>query len=209
MEKTKKGTRIAGLRPDRGAIGHKAAKMAQRGKAIEYRKNKAIEEKSKLLKNVEETEDLFLNNQSLNANILLDVKDLSVFYGKRKVFDGLTFTVNSGDKVAVLGQNGCGKSSLLKLITGEDIQYKGYFYKSGRLKISYVSQNYDYICGNLFDFAQISNIDRTKFLTLLTKLGVSKNHFDNKIQDFSAGQKKKVLIAKSLCEEANLYVWDE
>ncbi len=209
LEKTKKGTRIAGLRPDRGAIGHKAAKMAQRGKAIEYRKNKAIEEKSKLLKNVEETEDLFLNNQSLNANILLDVKDLSVFYGKRKVFDGLTFTVNSGDKVAVLGQNGCGKSSLLKLITGEDIQYKGYFYKSGRLKISYVSQNYDYICGNLFDFAQISNIDRTKFLTLLTKLGVSKNHFDNKIQDFSAGQKKKVLIAKSLCEEANLYVWDE
>ena len=46
-------------------------------------------------------------------------------------------------------------------------------------------------------------------MTMLIKLGFSRNLFDANLQDFSEGQKKKVLIAKSLCEEANLYVWDE
>lgn len=66
-----------------------------------------------------------------------------------------------------------------------------------------------YISGTLADFAEENNIDRTKFLTMLIKLGFTRNQFDVNIQDFSAGQKKKVLIAKSLCEESNLYIWDE
>ena len=82
-------------------------------------------------------------------------------------------------------------------------------YKSGRLKISYISQKYDWLCGTLVDFAKENNIDQTRFLTMLIKLGFSRNLFDSNLQDFSEGQKKKVLIAKSLCEEANLYVWDE
>ena len=57
--------------------------------------------------------------------------------------------------------------------------------------------------------AKENNIDQTRFLTMLIKLGFSRNLFDSNLQDFSEGQKKKVLIAKSLCEEANLYVWDE
>ena len=79
VEKTKNGTRIAGLRPDKGAIGHKAAKMAQRSKAIEFRQNKAIEAKSKLLKNIEKQDDLFLNSEHLKDNVLIEVKNLSIF----------------------------------------------------------------------------------------------------------------------------------
>lgn len=209
VEKTKNGTRIAGLRPDKGAIGHKAAKMAQRSKAIEFRQNKAIEAKSKLLKNIEKQDDLFLNSEHLKDNVLIEVKNLSIFYGEKKIFEGLNFSVENGDRVAICGQNGSGKTSLLKFILGEDIKYSGSIYKSGRLKISYISQKYDWLCGTLIDFAKENNIDQTRFLTMLIKLGFSRNLFDANLQDFSAGQKKKVLIAKSLCEEANLYVWDE
>ena len=209
VEKTKNGTRIAGLRPDKGAIGHKAAKMAQRSKAIEFRQNKAIEAKSKLLKNIEKQDDLFLNSKHLKDNVLIEVKNLSIFYGEKKIFEGLNFSVENGDRVAICGQNGSGKTSLLKFILGEDIKYSGSIYKSGRLKISYISQKYDWLCGTLVDFAKENNIDQTRFLTMLIKLGFSRNLFDSNLQDFSEGQKKKVLIAKSLCEEANLYVWDE
>ncbi len=209
VEKTKNGTRIAGLRPDKGAIGHKAAKMAQRSKAIEFRQNKAIEAKSKLLKNIEKQDDLFLNSEHLKDNVLIEVKNLSIFYGEKKIFEGLNFSVENGDRVAICGQNGSGKTSLLKFILGEDIKYSGSIYKSGRLKISYISQKYDWLCGTLIDFAKENNIDQTRFLTMLIKLGFSRNLFDANLQNFSAGQKKKVLIAKSLCEEANLYVWDE
>lgn len=209
VEKTKNGTRIAGLRPDKGAIGHKAAKMARRSKAIEFRQNKAIEAKSKLLKNIEKQDDLFLNSEHLKDNVLIEVKNLSIFYGEKKIFEGLNFSVENGDRVAICGQNGSGKTSLLKFILGEDIKYSGSIYKSGRLKISYISQKYDWLCGTLVDFAKENNIDQTRFLTMLIKLGFSRNLFDANLQDFSEGQKKKVLIAKSLCEEANLYVWDE
>ena len=209
VEKTKNGTRIAGLRPDKGAIGHKAAKMAQRSKAIEFRQNKAIEAKSKLLKNIEKQDDLFLNSKHLKDNVLIEVKNLSIFYGEKKIFEGLNFSVENGDRVAICGQNGSGKTSLLKFILGEDIKYSGSIYKSGRLKISYISQKYDWLCGTLVDFPKENNIDQTRFLTMLIKLGFSRNLFDANLQDFSEGQKKKVLIAKSLCEEANLYVWDE
>ena len=209
VEKTKNGTRIAGLRPDKGAIGHKAAKMAQRSKAIEFRQSKAIEEKSKLLKNIEKQEDLFLNVEPLKENILIDIKNLSIFYDQKRIFADLNLTVENGEKVAICGQNGSGKSSLLKLILGEDIKHTGSLYKNTRLKISYISQKYDWLCGTLIDFAKENNIDQTRFLTMLIKLGFSRNQFDDNIENLSAGQKKKVLIAKSLCEEANLYVWDE
>ena len=150
-----------------------------------------------------------MNSEHLKDNVLIEVKNLSIFYGEKKIFEGLNFSVENGDRVAICGQNGSGKTSLLKFILGEDIKYSGSIYKSGRLKISYISQKYDWLCGTLVDFAKENNIDQTRFLTMLIKLGFSRNLFDANLQDFSEGQKKKVLIAKSLCEEANLYVWDE
>lgn len=101
------------------------------------------------------------------------------------------------------------KTSLLKFILGEDISHTGSIYKNGKLKISYVSQKYDWLCGSLFEFAKIHNIDCTKFLTMLRKLGFPREQFEHDISSFSEGQKKKVLLAKSLCEDANLYIWDE
>ena len=117
--------------------------------------------------------------------------------------------VEKGDKVAICGKNGSGKTSLLKLILGEPISYTGTIYKLSGLKISYVSQKYDFKNETLISFAQKNNISQTRFLTMLIKLGFSRNQFDVSINNFSEGQKRKVLIAKSLCEEANLYVWDE
>ncbi len=77
------------------------------------------------------------------------------------------------------------------------------------LKISYVSQDTSFLSGNLSDFAMEHDIDESLFKAILRKLDFSREQFAKDISDFSGGQKKKILIAKSLCEKAHLHIWDE
>jgi lincosamide and streptogramin A transport system ATP-binding/permease protein len=77
------------------------------------------------------------------------------------------------------------------------------------LKISYIAQDTDFLRGYLTDFADVVGINESLFKTILRKLDFSRLQFEKDILDFSGGQKKKVLIAKSLCEQAHLYIWDE
>ena len=106
-------------------------------------------------------------------------------------------------------KNGCGKSSLIKLILGENINFSGDLNIVSNLKISYVSQDTSNLSGNLTDFSKKFNIDESLFKAILRKLDFSREQFDKNIEDFSGGQKKKVLIARSLCEQAHIYIWDE
>ena len=208
-ESTKHGERNAGLRPDRGFIGHKAAKMMQRSKNLEARRENAIAEKSKLLHNIEETESLKLSPLVYVKDTLLEARDLSLFYGEKQVCGNITFQIKCGDRIAVVGKNGSGKSSLLKLICGENISHTGTLNVGSGLKISYVSQDTSTLSGDLSDYAKAYGVDESLFKAILRKLGFERVQFEKQIEDFSGGQKKKVLLARSLCEKAHIYIWDE
>lgn len=208
-EKTKYAAPNAEAKPDRGYVGHKAAKMMKRSKAIQERQQNAIDEKSKLLKNIETTDSLKLFPLSYHADRLAELQNVSLFYGDKAVCENITFSIRQGDRIALCGKNGCGKSTILKLICGEALSYEGDFFKGSQLKISYVPQDTAGLSGNLRDYAQALGIEETLFLAILRKLDFERSQFDKDISLFSAGQKKKVLIAGSLCEKAHLYVWDE
>ena len=107
------------------------------------------------------------------------------------------------------GKNGSGKSSLLKLLVGKNIEHTGNVQIGSGLSISYVPQDMSGLKGRVSDFADESNIEESLFKTVLSKLNFDETQFSKDMQNFSEGQKKKVLIAKSLCEKAHLYVWDE
>mgnify|MGYP000583514016 FL=1 len=77
------------------------------------------------------------------------------------------------------------------------------------LRISYVSQDTSRLEGNLKDFSLRYGLDETIFKTVLRQLDFKRDQFDKDIGDFSQGQKKKVLLAKSLSEPAHLFLWDE
>lgn len=209
VEKTKLGTKDSGLKPDRGYIGHKAAKMMKRSKTIEARQQAAIEDKSKLLKNIESSERLKLSQLSFHSDRLIELENVTVFYGETTACEHVSFTIEQGERVALCGKNGSGKSSLIKLICGEDITYTGSFRKASQLKISYVSQDTSHLSGSLSCYAAEHGIDESLFKAILRKLDFSRVQFEKDMADFSGGQKKKVLIAKSLCERAHLHIWDE
>ncbi|MDR1628354.1 MAG: ABC-F type ribosomal protection protein [Oscillospiraceae bacterium] len=203
------GKRDSGLKADRGYIGHKSAKMMKRSISAQNRKEKAVEDKSKLLKNLEIANNLKLNPLIYRKNKLIEISNLSIFYAENTVCENINFEIENGDRIQLKGRNGCGKSSILKLILGENIKYSGALNIANDLKISYVSQDTSSLKSDLTSFAKNNNIDESLFKAILRKLDFSRIQFEKNIQDFSGGQKKKVLIAKSLCEMANLYIWDE
>lgn len=208
-EKGKYGKQRSGLKADRGFVGHKAAKMMSRSKAMEKRQLAAAEEKSKLLKNIETADSLKIPCLKFHTSRLVTVENVSVSYGGKSVCGGISFTVEQGERILLSGANGCGKSSILKLICAERIPHTGRIVINGQLKISYVQQDFSGISGDLSDYAAERRIDESLFKAILRKLGFSREQFSKRIENFSGGQKKKVLIAASLCTPAHLYVWDE
>ncbi len=194
---------------DKGYVGHKAAKMMKRSKSIEARQNKAVSEKSALLRNTETAEDLKISPLTHHAEVLARFEGVSPEYGGIPVCAPVTFEVRRGERIFLHGKNGCGKSSLLKLLAGEPVAYTGVLTKASGMVISYVPQDTSHLRGSLSEYAYTHGIDESLFKALLRKLGFERVQFEKDISDFSSGQKKKMLIAGSLCEKAHLYIWDE
>ncbi|OOB78236.1 MAG: Lsa family ABC-F type ribosomal protection protein [Epulopiscium sp. Nuni2H_MBin001] len=205
IESKKLGTDIV----DKGYAGHKSAKMMKRAKVIEGRKNRLVEESSKLLKDVETVEALKIHYEPYIKPILIEMRNIQIHYGEREVVNQLNLRVLKGQRLLLKGKNGCGKSSLIKLIMNEVEQVEGHIIKGSKLKISYVPQDTSFLKGDMKTFILYNGIDESLFKAILRKLDFSRDAFDKQLEELSGGQKKKVLIAKSLSEQAHLYIWDE
>jgi len=216
VESAKRGKGAAATRKDGHAnidtmayYAEKSRRMQQRRKNLERRQSSAIDEKSQLLKNIESADDLKIHPLQFHSEKLLEFDHVSLFYGETQVCKDLSFTLRQGERLAVTGRNGAGKSSVLKAILGIDVDVRGHILCSGHLKISYVPQDTSFLRGNLTDYADQCGIDESLFKAILRKLDFSRAQFDKDMADFSSGQKKKTLLARSLCEQAHVYLWDE
>ena len=205
VEASKIGTGVA----DRGFVGHKSAKMMQVSKNIEKRQKRAIEQKSALLKNTEIESSLKISPLEYRSERLAYFSSVVPRYNGKEVCNPVSFEITRGERIALEGRNGSGKSSLLKLLCGQPVEHSGTVGIGANLIISYIPQDTSNLCGKLTDFATVNNIDESLFKAILHKMGFDKDLFEKDISEFSDGQKKKTLIAKSLCERAHLYVWDE
>jgi lincosamide and streptogramin A transport system ATP-binding/permease protein len=192
---------------DRGYIGHKSAKMMKRSKTLEARRQSAIEQKNALLNDVERAGNLKMTPLPFRQKVLAEATDLCIEYLPN--LRETTLRVEKGERIALTGGNGSGKSSILKLFACEDIPHTGTVKTASGLVISYVPQAAPAPGGDLRRFAADAGVDLTMFFTILRNLGLTREALDSDMSDLSDGMKRKALLARSLCESAHLYLWDE
>ena len=210
----------------RAYIGAKTKKMQSRVKQMEKRIGREIEEKEDLLVDIEQSVDLKLNPLSHHKKVLVDFDKYSLRYknAQSPLFDNLTFNLCQGERIALHGENGCGKSTIIRMILDkadyelphslnrnicDDIEAQGVCEIAPGLVISYISQDTSYLSGSIDDYCKEHNLDKSLFCSILRQLDLSRTQLSKNIEEYSEGQKKKVLIAASLLTPANLYIWDE
>lgn len=201
-------TKIGNGPVDRGFIGAKSAKMMKRSKNIQRRKERAIEDKSRLLKDIEQAEALEMKPEIFRTNQLINVSELSIKYNENLVVKDISFKVNVGDRVAIRGANGSGKSSIIKAIM-KTLDFEGHIYMPSDLVISYVSQDTSHLNGSITEYIDQCDVEDWLFRSMLHKLDFDEEMYQKNLEQLSEGQKKKILLGKSLCQRAHIYIWDE
>lgn len=194
---------------DRGYVGARSAAMMKRSTSTLRRRERAVEEKRALLHNIERVGELRLSVLHHPKETLVRVEDGVVRYGGHTVCEGLRFEIRQGERVALTGPNGSGKSSVLKALCGAGGALEGKVSIASGLVVSYVPQEAEDLCGGMRDFIRQNGLDETLFKAVLRNMDMSREHFDRDLAQLSQGQKKKLLLARSLCTPAHLYVWDE
>lgn len=198
--------------------GAKSKKLMSLSKNLEQRNERKLEEKQTLLKDLEREQTLKIFGSAHHDKMPIVLKDVSVMRDGEVVASGINLTVGQGQKISLQGTNGCGKSTLIKFLTGDEalmneggscITASGDIHIAKNLKISYVGQDTSVLRGCLYDIADARGCDKTQFSTILVKMGFTKEMLYRDVDALSLGQKKFVMLALSLCEQADIYLWDE
>ena len=142
------------------------------------------------------------------------IENLSKSYGKHLVFTGGTFTINRGDKVAFVGKNGEGKSTLVKCIMNEITDYTGTLTIGHNVKIGYFAQNQAQLLDesktvfDTIDYVAQGDI-RTKIRNILGAFMFGGEASDKKVGVLSGGEKSRLAMIRLLLEPVNLLILDE
>lgn len=193
---------------DKGFVSHRAAKLMKRALNVERRINEQLEEKKDLIK-YREHQPYLLIKQNQVPKTVLQVSHLEVAFGERVVLKDISFNVEAGERLAIVGPNGCGKSTLIKSLIGEIPVTSGLIKFDNRVKVAYVSQFPVYTEGNLRDILMKESLEEARFRSILGALSCHREIFDCDLSTFSLGEIRKVDIARSLYHESQLLIWDE
>lgn len=142
--------------------------------------------------------------------MLVTFNEVSIKYVDKIILNKATFTINNTDKIGIVGVNGTGKSTLLKLITGEIEKDSGTIFRKSNLQISYLPQSPDFNKNDtIFNVAKkISKIEKDyEINSMLSKFGL--DDYDKKIEHLSGGEKRRLSLAITLLKPCELLILDE
>ncbi len=146
---------------------------------------------------------------------LLTMEHITKSYTDRILLDNVDFSINENEKIGVIGINGMGKSTLLKVAAGIESYEEGKISMGAHLKICYLPQTPEFEEGaTILQAAVAGNVDELNQWTIeadaksmLNKLGFT--NYDEKIEHMSGGQKKRVALVNALLTSADILVLDE
>lgn len=141
---------------------------------------------------------------------ILNAEKISKTFGEKELFNQVTLGVNDGDKIGVIGVNGTGKSTFLKIIAGIEAPDEGQIVKGRSVTVEYLPQTPEFLENDTIISYVIrgkKNSSEAQAKTILNKLGIS--DFEADINTLSGGQKKRIALARVLVEPAEVLILDE
>lgn len=144
---------------------------------------------------------------------ILNIEHISKIFGEKTIFDDVSYGIQEGEKIGVIGINGTGKTTLLRMIAGEEEADEGQIIKQNGIRIAYLPQAPSFPKdATVLSYANdgIGENDwtaKSEVKSALTKLGIT--DFEQKIEELSGGQKKKVALAKTLTSSFEVLLLDE
>ncbi len=144
---------------------------------------------------------------------VLNIEHVSKIFGEKKIFDDISYGIHEGDKIGIIGINGTGKTTLLKIIAGLEEPDEGRVIKQNGLRITYLPQNPEFPKNSTVLSYVIAGIKDKEWntesnaKTILNKLDITDH--DTLIDTLSGGQKKRVALARTLLEDTNVLILDE
>ncbi len=138
---------------------------------------------------------------------ILNIEHISKIYGEKVIFEDASFGVQEGDKVGIIGINGTGKSTLLKMLAGEEVPETGQIIMQNNVRLAYLPQNPQFP-ENATILSYIQDCEAEwKVQSNLTQLGITE--YEKQIAVLSGGQRRKVALAKILAQDFDILLLDE
>lgn len=146
---------------------------------------------------------------------LVTIEHLTKSYTERLIFDDTDFSINEGEKIGLIGINGTGKSTLLKIVAGLEEPDKGTVVRGRNLDMRYLPQNPKFTEGDTIIESILRDNEghphiwdmESQAKTMLTKVGIY--DFDAKVETLSGGQRKRVALVSTLMADTDLLILDE
>ena len=185
----------------------------KRSKASQVRQERAIEEKQTLLKNVEQVGTLRMTTLPHPKDVLISVENGAVRYGNRTVCENVRFTLRQGERLALIGENGCGKSTLIKLLIGKLEPVSGIIEAGYNVRIGYYdqeNQNLDpskTVLDELWD--AYPRLTETEIRNALGQFRFVGEDVYKTVSVLSGGERARLTLCKLILSRMNLLILDE
>ncbi|WHY75110.1 ABC-F type ribosomal protection protein [Neobacillus sp. WH10] len=170
-------------------------------------------EKHKVDKPIEETKVRFqFEHQGKKGKRIIEANNLSKTFDNRTLFRDSSFYINQGERIGFLGENGCGKTTLIKMIFGVEQSSDGELWKSESIKIAYLSQDVSDLPIDKSTLEALGYTDKESILktrTLLANLGLKEDHISKPIGSLSLGERTRVKLVDMLMQEYDVLILDE
>ncbi|BBF43793.1 ABC transporter, ATP-binding protein [Lachnospiraceae bacterium KM106-2] len=161
----------------------------------------------------EATMNIRLEPHIVSGNDVLKVEDLSKSFGEKHLFSNINFDISREERVAIIGKNGTGKTTILKIINQIIEPDTGTITLGSKVKIGYYDQEHHVLNmeKTLFDELQDAypNLDNTRIRNVLAAFLFTGDDVFKRIKDLSGGERGRVSLAKLMLSEANFIILDE
>ena len=149
-----------------------------------------------------------------SGQIVAEIRDAGMSFGEKHVFSGANFTIGKGDRIALVGRNGEGKTTLARMLVGQLTPTEGSVRLGANVNIGYYAQNQDDLMDGEFtvydtlDRVAVGDI-RTRLRDILGAFLFRGEDIDKKVKVLSGGERARLAMARMMLEPRNLLVLDE